>query len=407
VNAQHKQRILLGVTGGIAAYKAAELTRLLQQQQGCEVRVVMTRGAMAFVTPLTFQALSGHPVHWDLLDPATESAMGHIELARWPDLILIAPATADFIARLRAGIADDLLSTLCLAAEGRIAVAPAMNRAMWDHPATRDNVAVLAARGVILMGPGSGPQACGETGPGRMLEPAEICAEAGRLLSTGRLAGRRILISAGPTREPIDPVRFISNRSSGKMGYALAVAAQRAGAAVTLVSGPTGLAAPAVSAFIPVETAEQMAEAILARASAHDVYIGAAAIADYRPETAAHAKIKKGAEAMTVHLTRTRDVLSALGACEPRPFLVGFAAETDQLEAHARGKLADKGLDMIAANWVGRPSGGFDRDENALHVYWPDGEQHLPMAPKRRIAEQLIDLIADRYDEKNSDQTAG
>lgn len=399
------RRILLGVTGGIAAYKAAELTRLLQQQ-GAAVRVVMTRAATDFVAPLTFQALSGNPVHLELLDPATESAMGHIELARWPELILIAPATADFIAKMRMGLADDLLTTLCLAAEGRIAVAPAMNRAMWDHPATQDNVGVLAARDVVLLGPASGTQACGEIGPGRMLEPAEITAEVSRLLARGRLATRRVLISAGPTREPIDPVRFISNRSSGKMGYALAAAARRAGATVTLVSGPTALPAPTVSEFVPVETAREMAAALLERAATHDIYIGAAAIADYRPISAETGKIKKGQETMTLQLTRTQDVLGTLGGSWPRPFLVGFAAETDRLEEHARSKLAAKHLDLIAANWVGGAAGGFDRDENALHVFWADGERHLPMAPKQRIAEQLIDLIADRYDEKNSDQAA-
>ena len=401
----HGKHILLGVTGGIAAYKSAELTRRLQQQDAM-VRVVMTRAAMAFVAPLTFQALSGQPVHTELLDPATESAMSHIDLARWADLILVAPATADFIAKIRIGIADDLLTTLCLAADGRIALAPAMNRAMWDHPATRENLSVLAARGVTVLGPASGPQACGEVGYGRMLEPDALCAEVQRLLSTGRLSGRRVLISAGPTREAIDPVRFISNRSSGKMGYALAVAAQGAGATVTLVSGPTALPAPTVAAFIPVESAEEMAEAILARAAAHDIYIGAAAIADYRPATTTAHKIKKGQPEMGLRLTRTMDVLSALGACRPRPFLVGFAAETEQIEEHARDKLVRKHLDMIAANWVGRPSGGFDRDENALQVFWSGGECQLPMAPKRAIAEQLIELIADRYDEKDSSQAA-
>jgi len=394
------RRILLGVTGGIAAYKAAELTRLLLQQ-GATVRVVMTGAATDFVAPLTFQALSGNPVHVELLDPATESAMGHIELARWPELILIAPATADFIAKMRIGLAGDLLTTLCLAAEGRIAVAPAMNRAMWDHPATRDNVSVLTARGVVLLGPGSGAQACGETGPGRMLEPAEITAGVSCLLARGRLTARRVLISAGPTREPIDPVRFISNRSSGKMGYALAEAAGRAGATVTLVSGPTVLPVPAVAEYVPVETAAQMASAILERAPTHDIYIGAAAIADYRPVVTESGKIKKGEEAMSLQLTRTQDVLATLGGHCSGPFLVGFAAETDRLEEHARSKLAAKHLDMIAANWVGGTAGGFDRDENALHVFWADGEHHLPMAPKQRIAEQLIDLIADRYDEKN------
>jgi phosphopantothenoylcysteine decarboxylase/phosphopantothenate--cysteine ligase len=401
----HDRRILLGVTGGIAAYKAAELTRLLTRR-GASVQVVMTRAATAFVAPLTFQALSGHPVHSDLLDPAAESAMGHIALARWPEIILIAPATADFIARVRVGLADDLLSAICLAAEVPLALAPAMNRAMWCHPATTDNVAALRARGIALFGPDAGSQACGETGPGRMLEPAEICAALDATLSAGRLNGRKLLISAGPTREPIDPVRYISNRSSGKMGYALARAATDAGALVTLVSGPTALTVPIVSEFVPVETAEQMAEAVLARAAAHDIYIGAAAIADYRPDHSETRKIKKGDRAMNLSLTRTLDVLTEIGEIKPPPFLVGLAEETDRLEEYARGKLIDKRLDMVAANQVGEMRGGFDSDENALQVYWSGGEQRLTMAPKHLIAKQLIELIADRYDEKSTDQTA-
>ncbi len=390
------KRILLGVTGGIAAYKAAELTRLLTRR-GASVRVAMTAAATSFVGPLTFQALSGQPVHLDLLDAGAEAAMNHIALARWADLILIAPATADFLARMSLGLADDLLSTLCLASEGRIAVAPAMNRVMWEHAATREHIGRLAGRGVRMLGPASGEQACGEIGQGRLLEPEELCSELERLFEAPILEGVRVLISAGPTREPIDAVRFLSNRSSGKMGYAVATAAKGAGAHVTLVSGPTALPAPPVDNFIAVATAEEMALAVLKQVPCHEIYIGAAAIADYRPAVTEAGKIKKRQQQLQLVLERTQDVLSAVAACEPRPFVVGFAAETDRLEEHARAKLETKGADMVAANWVGREQGGFDRDDNALQVYWKGGEQYLPMAPKSRLARQLIELIADRY----------
>ncbi len=394
----HHKKILLGVTGGIAAYKSAELTRLLVKR-GASVRVVMTRAATSFIAPLTFQALSARPVHSDLLSAETEAAMSHIALARWADLILIAPATADFLARISLGLADDLLTTLCLVAECPIAVAPAMNRAMWEHPATQEHMARLGARGVRLLGPAAGEQACGEIGRGRLLEPEELCDQLLRLFTPPCLQGLRVLVSAGPTREPIDPVRFLSNRSSGKMGYAVAEAAQMAGARVTLVSGPTALKAPPVECFVAVETADQMARAVIDRASAHDIYIGAAAIADYRPAAAEAGKIKKHQAQLHLILERTRDVLSAVAACRPRPFVVGFAAETDRLEEHARAKLQAKNADLVAANWVGRDQGGFDRDENALQVYWKGGERQLPMAPKPQIARQLIELIAERYRE--------
>jgi len=394
------KRILLGVTGGIAAYKAAELARALRAEQA-EVRVAMTRAATAFVAPLTFQALSGNPVHLDLLDAAAESAMGHISLARWADAILIAPATADFLAKLRAGLADDLLSALCLAAEVPIALAPAMNQAMWANPATQDNAACLLARGIRLLGPAEGGQACGETGFGRMLEPWEICREMARLFTEATLAGRSVLISAGPTREAIDPVRYLSNRSSGKMGYALAEAALAAGARVTLVSGPVALAAPHGAGLVRVESAAQMAEAVLRAAPAHGIYIGAAAVADYTPAETAERKIKKHHEALSIALTRTRDILKEVAALPARPYTVGFAAETDGLEAYARQKLEDKGLDMVAANHVGQTRGGFDSDENALSVFWRGGEAHLPMAAKAHIATQLIGLIAEHCRAKN------
>jgi len=395
-----EKRILLGVTGGVAAYKAAELTRALRTA-GAEVKVAMTRAATAFIAPLTFQALSGQAVHLDLLDAAEESAMGHISLARWADAILIAPATADFIAKLRAGLADDLLSALCLAADAPLALAPAMNQAMWANPATQDNVACLADRGIRLFGPAEGAQACGETGLGRMLEPADLCRETENLFAPACLAERSVLISAGPTREAIDPVRYLSNRSSGKMGYALAQAALAAGATVTLVSGPVALRPVRGAELIRVESAADMFEAVLAAAPRHDIYIGAAAVADYTPRDVADHKIKKRDELLDIALTRTRDILATVAALtERRPFTVGFAAETNKLEAYARQKLENKGLDMVAANRVGAGL-GFDSDENALRVFWRGGEAHLPTAAKSRLALHLIELIAEQYLAKN------
>jgi phosphopantothenoylcysteine decarboxylase/phosphopantothenate--cysteine ligase len=389
------KRILLGVTGGIAAYKAAELTRLLRGA-GAAVRVAMTRAAAEFVGPLTFQALSGEPVHLELLDAREESAMGHISLARWADLIAIAPATADFMAKLRLGLADDLLSALCLAAEAPIVLAPAMNRAMWANPATQDNVRCLEARGIRLLGPETGEQACGELGLGRMLEPARIVEALEKTFGTGALAGLKVLISAGPTREPIDPVRFISNRSSGKMGYALAQAARDAGAVVVLVSGPVALASPVGMETIKVESAGEMHEAVLSRIRQCDIYIGAAAVADYTPAVREERKIKKREAGVSLELVRTRDILAEVAALPDGPFAVGFAAETDRLEEHAREKLAAKGLDMVAANRVGQARGGFDSDENALRVFWRGGEADLPMASKSLLAIRLIELIATR-----------
>lgn len=394
-----EKNILLGITGGIAAYKAAELTRLLVAA-GARVRVAMTPAATAFVAPLTFQALSGNPVHLDLLDPSAESAMGHIRLARWADLVLVAPATADFIARLRAGLADDLLSTLCLAAKVPLALAPAMNQAMWEHPATRDNIAVLEQRGVRVLGPAAGSQACGEIGPGRLVEPAEIVDAVAGLLGGGLLAGVSILLTAGPTREAIDPVRYIGNRSSGKMGYALAEAATAFGAKVRLVSGPVALPPPPVEEFVPVESADAMFRAVMDRAGNADIYIGAAAVADYTPDRPAAEKIKKSQETLTLTLRKTRDILATVAALAPRPFVVGFAAETERLEDHARGKLAAKSLDLVAANRVG-PGLGFESDDNALFVCWSGGETRLSLAPKRILAARLLRLIAERYRAKN------
>ncbi|WP_374090071.1 bifunctional phosphopantothenoylcysteine decarboxylase/phosphopantothenate--cysteine ligase CoaBC [Methylomicrobium lacus] len=389
------KRILVGVSGGIAAYKAAELVRLLRKQ-GAEVRVAMTEAAVRFVTPLTFQALSGNAVHCDLLDAESENAMDHISLARWADVMLIAPATANLIAKLSHGLADDLLTTLYLAATCPVYVAPAMNQAMWAKPVTQENVATLLRHGVQLIGPAQGEQACGETGVGRMSEPQEICAALFKEPADLCLKGLQVLISAGPTREPLDPVRYITNRSSGKMGYALAEAARNAGATVTLVSGPTQLPPPGNIELVRVETAAEMYAAVIARAPASDIYIGAAAVADYTPTVMQPEKIKKQGEHVTLELQKTRDILAEVAALSRRPFTVGFAAETIDLEAYALDKLVRKNLDMIAANWVGQTQGGFDSEHNALEVYWKGGSQTLAMTGKKRLAELLIGLIAER-----------
>ena len=391
-----RKHILLGVTGGIAAYKAAELTRRLRQA-GAEVRVAMTAAAQGFVTPLTFQALSGHPVHTDLMDPEAEAAMGHIELARWADAVLIAPCTADFMARLVQGEADDLLATLCLATRAPLALAPAMNPQMWAHPATQANREALATRGVTLLGPAAGEMACGETGEGRMLEPEALLAGLAGLFETGRLAGRRVVITAGPTREPIDPVRYISNRSSGRMGFAVAEAAAEAGAEVVLVAGPVALETPARVERIDVETAAQMQAAVMAAIPGADVFIGAAAVADYRVGAVAGQKIKKTGEHLALELVRNPDILAGVAALASRPFVVGFAAETEQLLAHARDKLVRKGLDLIAANAVGEGL-GFDTEDNALELLWADGQHSLPRASKTQLARELVAVIAERLD---------
>ncbi|MGB5250248.1 MAG: bifunctional phosphopantothenoylcysteine decarboxylase/phosphopantothenate--cysteine ligase CoaBC [Gammaproteobacteria bacterium] len=396
------KRVLLGVSGGIAAYKSPDLVRRLRER-GAEVQVVMTAGATRFVTPMTFQAVSGREVRDHLWDEAAEAAMGHIELARWADLILVAPASADFIARLAAGLADDLLATLCLASEAPVAIAPAMNRVMWAAPATQHNIERLSERKVAILGPGEGDQACGETGAGRMLEPDDLAARAAGLLATGQgaLRGKKVVITAGPTREPIDPVRYITNRSSGKMGYALARAACAAGARVTLISGPVALSAPAGVERVDVETAEQMLNATLDAVADADIFIGAAAVADYRPRQIAEHKIKKRGEEMELSMTRAPDILATVAASTPRPFVVGFAAETQNLEANARTKLEQKGLDLIAANLVGRGV-GFDCDDNALLVLWADGQQQMSPDTKIRLARQLVDLIAERLGKHGS-----
>lgn len=412
------RRILLGVTGGIAAYKSADLVRRLRER-GADVQVVMTAGARQFVTPLTFQALSGRPVRSDLWDEAAEAAMGHIELARWADRILVAPATADFIARLANGLADDLLATLCLATDAPVAIAPAMNRLMWANAATRANVDTLRARGVAILGPAEGDQACGESGPGRMLEPADLAdavlrdaptadrqavtpvigASPAAPSSPGPLAGRKVVITAGPTRERIDPVRFITNRSSGKMGYAVAEAARDAGAEVVLVSGPVNLPAPEGIRRVCVETAEQMLGAVQAEIAGTDVFIAAAAVSDYRPLQVSAEKIKKTSDSLLLALSRTPDILATVAAGSPRPFVVGFAAETQNVERNALAKLEGKRLDMIAANQVGDGL-AFDCDDNALTVYWPDGKRELPRSGKPELAARLIAVVAERFTAK-------
>lgn len=395
------RRVLLGVTGGIAVYKSPDLVRRLRER-GAEVRVAMTAGAAAFVTPLTFQAVSGRAVHSELLDEQAEAGMGHIELARWADAILIAPATADLIARLAAGMADDLLTTVCLASEAPLFLAPAMNRVMWRHPATVRNVRELTARGAVLIGPEPGDQACGERGVGRMTEPADIAtAVAAALRGPGdSFAGRRVLITAGPTHEDFDPVRFIGNRSSGKMGFALASAFAAAGAEVTVIAGPVHLPTPRGIRRLDVRSGEEMHRAVLAELDEQDVFVAAAAVADFRPATCVAEKIKKGTDqAMTLELTRNPDILADVAAREERPFTVGFAAETSDLIKNARTKLVEKGVDMIAANRVGGRECPFDAVDNALTVLWPGGSAELDRAPKQVLAQQLVALIGTRLGE--------
>ena len=388
--------ILLGVTGGIAAYKSAEIVRRLRDR-GAEVQVVMTAGARQFVTPLTFQALSGRPVRSDLWDESAEAAMGHIELARWADRILVAPATADFIGRLAHGLAGDLLTTLCLATDAPVSVAPAMNRLMWANAATQANVALLRSRGITVLGPGEGDQACGETGPGRMLEPAELVdAMFPAVSGGGALAGRKVMVTAGPTRERIDPVRFITNRSSGKMGYAVAEAARDAGAEVVIVSGPVNVPTPRGVLRVDVETAEQMMSAVSEHLPGTDIFIAAAAVSDYRPVQVSSEKIKKTSDSLLLALSRTPDILGTVAAGSPRPFVVGFAAETQNVERNALAKLEGKRLDMIAANQVGDGL-AFDCDDNALTVYWRGAKRELGRSGKRQLAAQLIAVIAERY----------
>jgi phosphopantothenoylcysteine decarboxylase / phosphopantothenate---cysteine ligase len=391
-------RVLLGVTGGIAAYKAPELVRRLVER-GCEVQVVMTEGARRFVTPLTFEAVSGRRVRDDLWDPAAESSMGHIELARWADVVVVAPATAHFMAEVAAGLAGDLLATLCLATTAPVVLAPAMNQAMWANAATQANRALLEARGVRLLGPAEGDQACGDVGAGRMVEPLEIAAallETPGRLRLQSLAGLKVLITAGPTREPIDPVRYITNRSSGKMGFALAAAAREAGADVVLVSGPVALPAPAGVRRVDVETADELYAKVHDEIAGVDIFVGCAAVSDYRPQKVAPQKIKRSAAELELALVRSPDTLASIAQLPRPPFTVGFAAETQDVARHAREKLEKKRIDMIAANQVGRDC-GFDRETNALTVYWPGGELALGEGSKPVLARRLVELIGERY----------
>ncbi len=408
----HGKNILLGITGGIAAYKSADLTRRLRDA-GADVRVAMTHAATEFVTPLTFQALSSHPVHTELLDEKTEAGMGHIELARWADAILIAPASANFIAKLAQGRADDLLSTICLATEAPLAFAPAMNQAMWNDLATQANCKTLRQRGLFQFGPTSGEQACGEVGEGRMMEVPDLIDHLADCFEHGELQAVNVMITAGPTYEPIDPVRFIGNRSSGRMGYALAEAAREAGASVTLISGPCHLATPDKVQRIDVETAEQMHKAVFENLPQCDIFIAAAAVADYKPAETREQKLKKDNESLSIALKRNPDILSDVAHAANRPFVVGFAAETENLEKNALGKLQRKKLDMIAANFVGRTENdkqdiGFNSEYNALHVFWAGGSSSLELTRKSVLARQLIQLITNHYQthKKNEKNTA-
>jgi len=399
---KHK-RILLGITGGIAAYKSADLVRRLREQ-GADVRVVMTRSACEFITPLTMQALSGRPVHTELLDYSAEAAMGHIELARWCDVVLIAPASANFMARLTHGQADDLLSTLCLAASVPLLLAPAMNQQMWLNPATQDNARLLTSRGITLLGPADGSQACGDTGPGRMLEPGDLIGHLDHVFQTNTLTAKKLVITAGPTREDIDPVRFISNRSSGRMGYAVARAAVEAGAEVVLISGPTSLELPERVFCQQVVTARQMHDAVMNEIRDTDIFIAAAAVADYRCSTIADQKIKKTDAFINLTLEKNPDILGEVASLSPPPFTVGFAAETEALLENARKKLINKKLDMIAANLVG-DNRGFESEDNELQIIWEDGNIKLDHAPKEKLARNLVAIIAKHIHEKNSAQT--
>lgn len=395
------KHIVLGVSGGIAAYKSADLVRRLREH-GAQVKVVMTANAEQFITALTMQAVSGQPVHLSLLDPAAEAGMGHIELARWADVVLVAPATANFIARLTHGSADDLLNTLCLATEAPVMLAPAMNQQMWQDPATQENITTLKNRGVGILGPGVGDQACGETGPGRMLEPAELVDAVFAVFASGALEGDKVVVTAGPTWEAIDPVRGITNLSSGKMGYAVAEAASEAGAQVVLVSGPTCLAPPENVRLVSVCSAQNMYDAVMSEVGDAQIFIAVAAVADYRPVSVAQEKIKKHRDTLTIELVKNPDILSAV-AQRDNCFTIGFAAETSSIEKHAREKLEKKGVDLIAANKVGDGE-GFTADDNALLLIDRDEMRSLPSMSKPQLARILIQEISKRYHAKSPAQ---
>jgi phosphopantothenoylcysteine decarboxylase/phosphopantothenate--cysteine ligase len=393
--------IVLGITGGIAAYKTPELVRRLRER-GADVQIVMTASAEEFVTPTSLQAVSGRPIRSNLWDKEAEASMSHIELARWADLVLIAPATAEIMARLASGAAPDLLTTLCLATEAPIAVAPAMNRVMWANPAVQANRDLLEQRGMVILGPDHGSQACGETGAGRMIEPDEIAAavcDPAFAVSdaAGPLAGKVVIVTAGPTREALDPVRYITNRSSGKMGYAIAAAARARGAKVTLISGPVSIPEPRGVDLIRVETAQEMHTATHERIGEADIFIAAAAVSDYRAANAASQKIKKTKDTMSLELVRSPDILASVAALHDAPFTVGFAAETNNVRNYALAKLENKSLDMIVANRVGRDC-GFDHDDNAADVLWRGGERRFTKMAKTELAHELVDQITERYD---------
>lgn len=389
------KKILLGISGGIAAYKCAELTRRLIER-GAQVRVVMTNSAKEFITPLTMQAVSGHPVSDSLFDPAAEASMGHIELAKWADLVLLAPATADLIARLAAGMGNDLVSTLVLATDSPVAVSPAMNQQMYSNVATQENIATLARRGMHIWGPGAGEQACGDVGPGRMLEPMQLVHLCEQFFQPKVLEGKSVLITAGPTREAIDPVRYISNHSSGKMGYALASAASQMGAKVTLVSGPVSLSTPAGVERVNVSSAQEMYNAVMEHATSHDAFISCAAVADYRPEEIASQKLKKTEDndQMVIKMVKNPDIVASVAAMtDQRPFTVGFAAETNDVETYARGKLEKKNLNMICANDVSVEGQGFNSNDNAITLYWSEGELALALESKEALSFKVLEKM--------------
>lgn len=396
------KRIVLGVSGGIAAYKAPELVRRLRDR-GAEVRVVLTAAAKAFITPLSLQAVSGHPVSDDLLDPAAEAAMGHIELGKWADLVILAPATADLIARVAAGMANDLVTTICLATAAPVAVVPAMNQQMYRAAATQHNLQVLQARGLMIWGPDSGSQACGDVGPGRMLDPLTIVDEAVRWATPQHdLTHLNVMVTAGPTCESLDPVRFISNHSSGKMGFAVAAAAAKRGANVTLVAGPVALATPPGVKRIDVISALEMQQAVMASAAEQQIFIAAAAVGDYRAAEVSSEKIKKQGDEILLKMIKNPDIVAGVAAMQQnRPYVVGFAAETRNVEEYARQKRIRKNLDLICANDVSKAGHGFNSDTNALHLFWQEGNKALPLGDKQLLGQQLLDEIVSRYEEKN------
>ncbi|ELY4774319.1 bifunctional phosphopantothenoylcysteine decarboxylase/phosphopantothenate--cysteine ligase CoaBC [Cronobacter turicensis] len=396
------KKIVLGVSGGIAAYKTPELVRRLRER-GAEVRVAMTEAAKAFITPLSLQAVSGYPVSDSLLDPAAEAAMGHIELGKWADLVILAPATADLIARVAAGMANDLVTTICLATPSPVAVVPAMNQQMYRNIATQQNIEQLASRGLRIWGPDSGSQACGDVGPGRMLDPLEIVElAANHFAPVNDLQHLNIMITAGPTRERLDPVRYITNDSSGKMGFAIAAAASARGARVTLVAGPVALATPPGVERIDVGSALEMEAAVQQRAQQQQIFIGCAAVADYRAEAISSEKIKKQGDELTLKMVKNPDIVAGVAALsQNRPYVVGFAAETNNVEEYARQKRLRKNLDLICANDVSQAGHGFNSDTNALHLFWQEGEKVLPLERKALLGQRLLDEIVTRYDEKN------